>query len=102
MKCYVTLHAYYTCYFIYAKKPIKERKFGDVPQIKHTAAHFTLNSITALEVSQSVGQDLWTASLIRMFPCLIIVQYNTFCDGQRCRAEIDTGSIKVNRHEQKV
>jgi hypothetical protein len=48
------------------------------------------------------SQDLWTASLIRMFLCLIIQLYNTFCDGQRCRAEIDIGSIRINRREQRV
>lgn len=48
----------YTCYFTYAKKPyfilnteFDIPKFKDVSQIKRTAAHFALNSLTALEVS---------------------------------------------------
>jgi hypothetical protein len=35
-------------------------KFGDVSQIKRTTAHFTLNSLTALEVSsvRTYGEPL--------------------------------------------
>jgi hypothetical protein len=47
--------SFHTCqktYFI-SETEFDILKFGDVSQIKRTAVLFTLNSLTALEVSQS-------------------------------------------------
>jgi len=67
LKCYVTLHVNYTMlfhicqklYFI-LKTEFHISTFEDVSQIKRTAINFTLNSITALEVTsvRTYGQPL--------------------------------------------